>query len=138
VAESADASDDVRSALIARRAGHGRARHRLILFWLLMTTLTIIVLFVVAALWLKSEAIEPTRYHFPLSDGAQPALLACSGAYFDLQQKGYLTLLQSQADQAASINQAFRALAYDAAAMSTSHSADTKFVSFCKAHHIWP
>jgi len=104
----------------------------------LITTLTVIVLLSIATLWLKSEAVEPTHYNFPLSDGGQPALLACAGAYDDLQEKGYLTLLQTQADQAASINPAFRALAYDAAALSTTHPTDLKFVSFCKSHHLWP
>lgn len=90
-------------------------------------------------LWVKAEAAQPKYTHFPLVNGTQQALMACSAGYALIDRdESPLSFVEEEADQAANIKREFDPLALSAAEGLQSARSRTSFVSFCRRHHLWP
>ena len=70
----------------------------------------VVVVMIIA--WTEVEAVQPPHTHFPLSNGPQQALLACSAGYAPLEKsESPLAVVQEETDQAAVVNGRFEPLA---------------------------
>ncbi|GEM_PF-3633775 len=92
-----------------------------------------------ALLWARAEATQPAWTHFPLPNGRQQALLACSAGYaLIVRDESPLSVVEQEAQQAARVDARFAPLVSAAASGLRTAASRSDFQSFCLEQHLWP